>query len=64
MGINRSKLMSVSSQTSSTSNISDAEVTFDDFQILRAIGKGSFGKVKIIFFLKLHHIHVHDLAIR
>jgi hypothetical protein len=40
MGINRSKLTSVSSQGSA-----NEEVTFDDFLILRAIGKGSFGKV-------------------
>lgn len=46
MGISRSKLVSQSSRTSSNSNVSDSvDVSFDDFQILRAIGKGSFGKV-------------------
>ncbi|KAI1303176.1 Serine/threonine-protein kinase 32B [Halotydeus destructor] len=48
MGANRSKLSSVSSQISSTSTESSNEISFDDFQILRAIGKGSFGKVCIV----------------
>lgn len=47
MGINRSKLTSVSSQSSASD-----EITFDDFQILRAIGKGSFGKV-------CEHVYAH-----
>ncbi|RWS26466.1 serine/threonine-protein kinase 32B-like isoform X1 [Leptotrombidium deliense] len=46
MGTTKSKFISTSSQTESSLEI--PEVTFDDFQILRAIGKGSFGKVCIV----------------
>ncbi|XP_015783089.1 serine/threonine-protein kinase 32B-like [Tetranychus urticae] len=49
MGLTRSKLWTFNKSNNKKPQLtSNDEVTFDDFQILRAIGKGSFGKVCII----------------
>jgi hypothetical protein len=34
------------------------EVNFDHFQILRAIGKGSFGKVSRFYFIRAENVSI------
>ena len=48
MGKNNSKLIAELQQSKLTSVVPEEDVSFDSFEVLRAIGRGAFGKVCLV----------------